>query len=109
MWVKIAVHVVTDRDEAHVQQRKYVFQILADADIVSAETRQILDDDAVDNTGAQVDNHALKVRAVEVGAGVAVINVQSGHSHVGLRVYELGQQFALAGDAVAFFAVAVLT
>ena len=36
------------------------------------------------------------------------MRVQPGRGHVGLRVYELGQQLALAGDAVAFFAVAVL-
>ena len=35
--------------------------------------------------------------------------IQTGRSHVGLRICKLGQQFALAGDAVAFFAVAVLT
>lgn len=37
-WVEVAVHVIADRDEAHVQQRKYVLKIFADADIVSAET-----------------------------------------------------------------------
>ena len=106
--VEVAVHVIADRDEAHVQQRKYVLKIFADADIVTAETRQVLDDHAVDDACAQVIEHALKVRPVEVGAGAAVIGIQTGRGHVGLRVYELGQQFALAGDAVAFFAVAVL-
>ena len=86
-----------------------MLKIFADADIVSAETRQILDDHAVDDACAQVIEHALKVRPVEVGAGAAVIGIQTGRGHVGLRVYELGQQLALAGDAVAFFAVAVLT
>ena len=86
-----------------------MFQILADADVVTAETRQVLDNDAVDEACTQVDKHALKVRPVEIRAGVAVIGIQPGRGHVGLRVYELGQQLALAGDAVAFFAVAVLT
>ena len=86
-----------------------MFQILADADIVTAETRQVLDDDAVDDACAQVIEHALKVRSVEVGAGAAVIGIQTGRGHVGLRICKLGQQLALAGDAVAFFAVAVLT
>ena len=36
--VEVAVHAVADRDEAHVQQRKYMLKIFADADIVSAET-----------------------------------------------------------------------
>ena len=53
-------------------------------------------------------HHAPEIRSVEVGAGIAVINVQPGGGHVGLRICKLGQQLALAGDAVAFFAVAVL-
>ena len=85
-----------------------MLQIFADADIVSTETRQVLDDDAVDDACAQVIEHALKVRPVEVGAGAAVIGIQTGRGHVGLRVYELGQQFALTDDAVALLAVAVL-
>ena len=85
-----------------------MLKIFADADIVTAETRQILDDHAVDEACTQVDKHALKIRAVEVGAGAAVIGIQPGRGHVGLCVCELGQQLALAGDAVAFFAVAVL-
>ena len=52
-----------------------MLQILADADIVTAETRQILDNDAVDEACAQVVDHALKVRAVEIRAGVTVISV----------------------------------
>ena len=76
--VEVAVHVIADRDEAHVQQRKYVLKIFADADIVTAETRQILDDHAVDDACAQVIEHALKVRPVEIRAGVAVIGIQPG-------------------------------
>ena len=61
------------------------------------------------SSGNTADEHALKVRSVEVGAGAAVIGIQTGRGHVGLRICKLGQQLALAGDAVAFFAVAVLT
>ena len=55
-----------------------MFQILADADIVTAETRQVLDDHAVDDACAQVIEHALKVRPVEIRACVAVIGIQPG-------------------------------
>ena len=86
-----------------------MLKVLADLDVVASQSGQILDNHAVDDAGAQVVHHAPEIRSVEVGAGAAVIGIQTGRGHVGLRVYELGQQFTLAGDAVAFFAVAVLT
>ena len=103
-----AVDALAQRDEPHVQQRKRVLKVLADLDVVASQSGQILDDHAVDDAGAQVVHHASEIRPVEVGAGIAVINVQPGRGHVGLRICKLGQQFALTDDAVALLAVAVL-
>ena len=47
------------------KERKYLFQIFADFDIIPAETGQVLNNDAVDLFVFHVLHHFLKLRAVK--------------------------------------------
>ena len=69
-----AVHAIVDGDEPHVIAGKDQLRVLANGQIISAEAGHILDDPAANSSLLDQFKSLLHGRAVEVGAGVAVIH-----------------------------------
>ena len=74
---------VVDGKKTDAEKRKDCFEVLSRLYIVSAETRQILYDNAVDFFVCRVLYHTLKVGAVEIGATEAVVGIAIEKLHIG--------------------------
>ena len=96
------VIVIVHRNEAHPQLREQFFDILATINIVSAKTRQILDDDTVDQTLSDIHHHSLEIRSVKIGSGVAIVLVFSNQCHLRMTCQIVHQQLSLIVNTVAF-------
>ena len=70
-----AVHGVIDGNEADAFLWKNHFRVHTDLQIVSTESRHILDDNCPDFPGFDICKHFLKVRTVKVRTGETVIGV----------------------------------
>ena len=99
---------VVDGDKAHAQGWEQFFNIPARLNVLTAETGEILDNDAVDLLFFDRLQHLLKTGTFKVGAGVAVIVAL--HHQLQLRVLSdiAVDQVPLVFDAVALYLIAVL-
>ena len=70
-----AVIIVVDRNETNAQKWEYPFQIITGLNIVTAQSRQILRNDAVDLALAGIIHHALEGRSVKVSTCTAVVYI----------------------------------
>ncbi len=69
------VNIVVDGDVANAFAGKVDFCVLPRQDVVASKTGKVFRDDAVDLAVLNVLNHSLERGTVEVGAGIAIVNV----------------------------------
>ena len=84
------------------------FQILTSGDVISSESREVFYDHTVYFSRFNISDHPLKIWAVEVCSGEAVITVLTDYLQIRLPNSEVLQQRSLVGDAVALGFVSVL-
>jgi len=73
----IAVYIVIDGDIAYMMPGKVDLDVTAGLDIVSAQAAEILGYHAPDLASFDIIDHALETGAVEVTAGITVIDIES--------------------------------
>ena len=101
-WVFVVATIVAVRDgnKAHAQARKDFFHVLAGADVVASEPREIFDDDGVDTPALGVLQELRERGTLEIRAGVSVVNVLI-HHHEAVMVGEVREDFSLIGYGIA--------
>ena len=72
-----AVHAVVDGDETDVAAWEIDLGVLSRFQIFAPETGHILDDQRRDEAVLDILYQPLEIRAVEVGAGIAVVHVDA--------------------------------
>ena len=77
-------------------------------DVVSAQARQILYDNTVDDFRLNIANHSFKRRTAEIRAGPAVVNIKIDNFDIALLSYILLQNFSLRYDRTALAYLFVL-
>jgi hypothetical protein len=86
--------------------REVDLDITAGLDIVTAQTAEILGDHAPDLSGFDIVDHTLESGAVEIAAGIAVVNIEGIVKHavlLGIR----SEHSLLVADAHAFIVPAI--
>ena len=69
------VDAIQQGDVTHPVLREVPLHVVASEDVVAAQAAQILCNDHIDFPGLNVGDHALEIRAVEVGPAPAVVDV----------------------------------
>ena len=101
------VHIIVDGDKADVVLGEIAFGIISDLEILTSESRKILDDHGGDIAHFNIFQHLLKAGTAEIGAGETVI-------YVGLGVAEMiftgisAEHFLLIRDGVTLLVVAAV-
>ena len=73
----VVVYTVVYRYEMHVLFDEIHFRVISDFQIISAETRHILDDDPFYFAAFHVFNHPLKIGTVKIRSRIAVVSIKS--------------------------------
>ena len=69
------INIVVQGDKAYSVSGKNIIDILPDLNIIAPEARQILYDNSIDFARLRVLKHTLYIRAVEIGARPAVVDI----------------------------------
>lgn len=103
----VAVHSVVDGDKTDSHLWKADLRIQPYLQIIAAKPGHILNDYRADKPRLNVGQHFLKARALEAGAGIAVIFI---HFIIGYSVVFgiFGEDLDLMGDAVAVPVVLII-
>ena len=99
---------VIDRDEAHPQGGKQLCDIPAAVDVVTAKSRKVFDDHAVDLACLDGGHHLLKMGAVKICSGVAVVIALHHQFEFRVAGHIIVDEVALVFDAVTLHFAAVL-
>ena len=78
---------------------KIVFGVISHLQVFTPETGHILNDDRADISHFDIIEQFLKARSVEIRAGVAVIHIELGVTHVVFLCIRL-EHFLLVGNGV---------
>ena len=96
--VACGVDAVIERDEPHAETGELIIDQVAARGVVPAETRQVLDDNAVDFPAADIVHQPCPVGAVKIRARKAVVHVGIDVLDIGVEPQILLQDLALIGD-----------
>ena len=103
-----AVVVVIDGDEPHAQKGKYLLDVFAGVQIISAKAGKIFYDDAVGAPRLYILQHLFEARTLKIGACEAVVDPDGVFPKLRAGSEEIPQQFPLPGDAVGFLFIPVV-
>ena len=95
------VDVVGDGDESHTISRKHFAEVTACFDVLTAQSGEVFDNDAVDFPIGDILHHFLKGGAVKDDAAVAIVHLEGHNLNIGIALNEILNELALVGNAVA--------
>ena len=97
--------IVVHGNKAETDERTDLFQELTGLNVVSAETREVFYDNAVNITETSRINHTLKFGSHKVCAGEAVVDINGNLTHCRVVCDKVLQIFDLAFDRIRVFSV----
>ena len=96
------VDAVVEGDKANAEPCKLIIDQISADRVVSAETRQILDDDAVDSFESDILHEPCPARPVKIRSRIAVVYIGIDMCDIGVQLQILLQNLSLIRDGRAF-------